>query len=562
MPNNDQIILDQVLEQERTQRAPTASKSTFFEVFVAEQMLKDFDLSDEEIESGLVGNGGDGGIDGIYLFANGDLVREDFDPSPLKKNVDLQVIVIQSKVTASYDEESINRLVAVTRDLFNLAQPVDKFKTVYNDSVRSAVTVFRLMYQSLAARFPALRFQYVYATRGDSKQVHPNVSRKVVADLEPAIKNLFSTANFEFRFLGASELLAIARKQPVTSFPLNVAETIALKGGYISLISLPEFFNFLRSENGLLRKNLFEANVRDYQGPTQVNDEIQKTLRGKREEEFWWLNNGVTLVASKAVLSGKTLTIEDPQIVNGLQTSTEIFTYFTTANAKDESRSLMVRVIEVGKAESRDRIIKATNSQTSIPPSSLRATDKVHRDIEEYLRPFGLFYDRRKNLHKNEGKPAEQIVGISFLAQAVMAIALRRPDNARARPSSLLKSDDDYTKLFSPNHPIELYLVAGKLVKAVYSNLRARDDWASKDRNNLLFYVTMHAAACLAKRAEPSISNLAAIKIDSITDNLINSSVDDVRPLYDALGATDQVAKGRALLARVVQDLQNRFKEK
>ena len=222
----------------------------------------------------------------------------------------------------------------------------------------------------------------------------------------------------------------------------------------------------------------------------------------------------------------------------------------------------MVRVIEVGKAESRDRIIKATNSQTSIPPSSLRATDKVHRDIEEYLRPFGLFYDRRKNLHKNEGKPAEQIVGISFLAQAVMAIALRRPDNARARPSSLLKSDDDYTKLFSPNHPIELYLVAGKLVKAVYSNLRARDDWASKDRNNLLFYVTMHAAACLAKRAEPSISNLAAIKIDSITDNLINSSVDEVRPLYDALGATDQVAKGRALLARVVQDLQNRFKEK
>jgi hypothetical protein len=67
MANNDQIILDQILEQQRAQRAPSASKSNFFETFVVEQVLKDADLSDEEIESGLVGDGGDGGIDGIYL---------------------------------------------------------------------------------------------------------------------------------------------------------------------------------------------------------------------------------------------------------------------------------------------------------------------------------------------------------------------------------------------------------------------------------------------------------------------------------------------------------------
>ena len=55
--------------------------------------------------------------------------------------------------------------------------------------------------------------------------------------------------------------------------------------------------------------------------------------------------------------------------------------------------------------ESRDRIIKATNSQTVVPPSSLRATQRIHRDIEEYLQQKGLFYDRRKNHYKNEGKP-------------------------------------------------------------------------------------------------------------------------------------------------------------
>lgn len=46
-----------------------------------EQILKDFDLSYEEIESGLVGAGGDEGIDGIYSFANGQLIEDDSETS-------------------------------------------------------------------------------------------------------------------------------------------------------------------------------------------------------------------------------------------------------------------------------------------------------------------------------------------------------------------------------------------------------------------------------------------------------------------------------------------------
>jgi hypothetical protein len=85
------------------------------------------------------------------------------------------------------------------------------------------------------------------------------------------------------------------------------------------------------------------------------------------------------------------LTIEDPQIVN----------YFQKHNTIDEKRNLLVRVIVPPVTESRDRIIKVTNSQTQIPVASLRATERIHRDIEEYLRPHGLFYDRRKNFYKN-----------------------------------------------------------------------------------------------------------------------------------------------------------------
>lgn len=551
MANNDQIILDQILEQQRAQRAPSASKSNFFETFVVEQVLKDADLSDDEIESGLVGDGGDGGIDGVFIFANGELVQEDFDVSTLKKNVSLDVVILQSKTTAGFGEDTLNRLVAVTNDLFDLSKPVDSFKTVYNEGVRSAVENFRAVYKELAARFPSLQFRYVYASRGDASQVHPNVIRKVDV-LKGAISKLFSSAQFSFEFLGASEILRLARRQPTTSFELQVSESISAQGGYVTLVKLTEFAKFIRDEEGKLRKNLFDANVRDYQGTTQVNEEIKKSLQKKEGENFWWLNNGVTIIAAKAVQSGKVITIEDPQLVNGLQTSTEIFNYFQDANTEGDEREVMVRIIVPGKTEISDRIIKATNSQTSIPQASLRATDKVHRDIEAYLEPFGIFYDRRKNQHKNEGRSTEQIISIPLLAQAIMSISMQRPDNARARPSSLLKRDEDYARIFSSEHPIELYLVAAKLIKAVQSYLRGREDLQPKDKNNILFYVTMYVASRLSGKAKPNIQELAKINPEKIDLAAIEDCVTIVLAEYVNLGGSDAVAKGTALQTKLI----------
>lgn len=558
MANNDQIILDQIIDEQRKSRFPSASKSDFFEIYVAEQVLKDFDLSDDEVESGLVGNGGDGGIDGIYTFANGELVQEDFDYEPLKKNVLIEVVIIQSKTSESFGEDSMNKFIAVTGNMFNLARPLNDFKTVYNEGVRSAVEIFRRLYTGTASRFPRLLFRYIYATRGDSKSVHPNVARKAT-DLQTALNGLFSSAKFEFVFVGASDLLDLARRQPITSYEMEITESLSAKDGYISLVRLAEFSKFVRDDSGQLRKSLFDANVRDYQGSNQVNEEIQKSLQERGKEDFWWLNNGVTVVATKAVQSGKVLTIEDPQIVNGQQTSTEIFNYFQGNNTTDDNRCVMVRVIVATEPASRDRIIKATNSQTSIPPASLRATDKIHRDIEEYLSPFGIYYDRRKNSQKNLGRPVEKIVSISLLAQSIMAIALQRPDDARARPSTLLKKDEDYKLLFSVEHPIEVYFVAAKVIKAVQSNLRLRNDLIQKDRTNLLFYVAMHVAASLVKKAKPTIKELAGIKVDALTDEVLQASFNDVKVIYDGLGASDQIAKGTQLLSRLKQELSNQY---
>ncbi|APR37439.1 AIPR family protein [Paraburkholderia sp. SOS3] len=555
MSSNDKIILEQIIDQQHQERAPSTSKSEFFEIFVAEQVLKDFDLGYDEIESGIVDGSQDGGIDSMYVIVNGELAQEDFDISSLKKGVVIETVLIQSKLTDGFSETAVEKLTASTEDLFNLAKDLDALKSVFNEGVRASVGNFRRIYSGLASKFPTLRFRYVYATKG--ADVHPNVVRKTEI-LGEKLGGLFSHSDFSFDFLGASKLLSLARQEPPSAYSLSLAENpISSAGdvGYVSLVKLRDFDAFIRDEIGRLRRNLFEANVRDYQGSTTVNEEISASLRTTGGEDFWWLNNGVTIIAAKATVSAKTLTLEDPQIVNGLQTSNEIYRYFKEANTLKDERNLLVRVIVPTKPESRDRVIKATNSQTTIPAASLRATDKIHRDIEEHLRPYGLFYDRRKNFYKNEGRSVDQIVSISLMAQAVMSILLQRPDDARARPSSLLKKDEDYAKVFSTAMPIGLYRVAAVIVKRVFSALRARADLDAQGRNNLLFYVSMRVAAVAAGLAEPDPADVASIDTSSIDDVDIAKSVDIVKCMFDALGGDDQVAKGSQLVAKLKEEI-------
>lgn len=552
MAKNDRIILDEILKQRQAEVDPGITPSGFFELFTAEQVLKDYDLSYDEIDSGLVGDGGDGGIDAIYVLVNGELVQEEPDYSHLKKNITLELVIVQAKTSAGFQETPVERFLTVSEDILDLSKAPSALCATYNELLVEAITCFRTVHNQLAAKFPAFRVRYYYASKGDNPDA--NVRNKV-EKLQAAVKRHFPSSEFSFKFLGASELLTLARRSPQTTYVLPLAENpISSAGqvGFVCLVHLREYFTFISDGSGGLRRNIFEANVRDYQGRTEVNDDIQHSLQKPHEEDFWWLNNGITVLATKASQSGKALTIEDPQVVNGLQTSTEIFNYCKKFNTENDDRKILVRIIVPSEAESRDRIIKATNSQTAVQQASLRATDKVHRDIEEFLRPRGLFYDRRKNYYKNDGKPRDKIVGISHLAQAVMAILLQRPDTARARPSSLLKKDEDYGKVYSDSHPIEMYYTCAEIMRRVEDYLRLpATGLTPKDRNNLRFYIAMHVTAKLTGKMTPGSSDLAKAELSKLDVALLQQSTTLVQAAYKTLGGTDQVAKGSQLVGAV-----------
>lgn len=554
-PTNDQIILGQIIKSKCAESGNELTESEYFEIFSASEILKDYDLSYDDVKYGIVGDGGDGGIDSIFTFLNGELVKED---TPINKNQKKNIIelkIIQSKTSASFKEDSIIKLRESAEDLFNLANDPNDYCKRYNHDLIDRVKIFRCVYETLAAFFPSLDINIYYASQGN--EVHPNVLGKV-DKLREDINKLFGGASFDFEFIGAKRLLELTRDIPATSRKLEIAESpiSTESGSYVCLVTLSKYFEFI-CDSGSISRSIFESNVRDYQGSVVVNTGIKNTLSNKNSDNFWYLNNGVTIITPKAVSAGKQLTIEDPQIVNGLQTSHEIYRYFSELEEpKPDERSILVRIICEQDEEARDRIIRATNSQTSIPPASLRSSDEIHRNIEDFLKANGYYYDRKKNYYKNQGMPLGKIISIPYMAQAMMSITLLKPDSARARPSTLLNSEKEYRKIFSLDTPIDVYLKVVQIMKGVENFLKpdvCGVGLERKDITNIKFYVAMLVGITLAEGKEDITNKLAILPKVEIQDDVLINALNETYEKFKELGATDQIAKGPNLLAALLQ---------
>ena len=551
MSKNNQILLDAIVKQEMEDLAEQVSLNEFFEFYSAQQVLKNFELSYDEINAGITGQSHDGGLDSIYLLVNGDLIKEDDQISgKYNKNVDIELILIQSKYENSFSEDPLLKLSRLCRSLFDLDFNPEDFSGQYNDHVLSAFERFKTTYVGLITKKPKLKISVYYVSKG--LDVHPNV-QKQADNLKIDIQDKLPAADVVVEFLGAEKLVKMAQERPNNVFRLKISETplSTSEQVFIALTNLSEYYKFITDGEGNLVRHIFESNVRDYQGKTNVNNEIQETLENPGKEEFWWLNNGVTILATEVTApGGKELVIHNPEIVNGLQTSSEIHRFFSLNAEKvtQEKRDVLVRIIVPENEATRDRIIRATNSQTPIPKSSLRATDQVHRQIEDFLKPRGLYYDRRKNFYKNEGKKTKEIISVPFMSQCLISTLMQKPDFARARPSTLLEDDDSYSKLFHKNNDLNTYYTIVKLGREIEERLKSSKKFATSEMADIKFYI-LYAACCLMTNSlYPNNGMVSKLSSGDLTDEIYNFSLGITFDLYKDLGGTNKVAKSPKLL--------------
>lgn len=316
------------------------------------------------------------------------------------------------------------------------------------------------------------------------------------------------------------------------------------------LARLPDYFSFVSDESGQLRRYLFESNVRDYLGEGQVNQDIRRSLERKSSpdaEDFWWLNNGVTILATHATVVGKDLSLENVQIVNGLQTTETVYHYFSDGGDRQDDRAILVKIILTSDEQARARIVKATNYQSSVDLASMRGLDKIQHDIEHFLADHGWFYDRRKNFYKNQGRPAERIVSISYLAAAVRAIALGDPVRSGRQRSRSLRDEDVYAQVFNPSWDLNVFLASLEISHKIETILQARRTVFETPPIALVHYVGYVYACSKLKKSKYRPAEIAQLAGSLPDEREVFAIREDLQAAGARLGATGRRVEGVAL---------------
>lgn len=558
---NMQVLLKSLIEKEYEEDCNEFTTiEDFFEFFSAKIVLKSYTLSDEEIMQGIKGAGNDGGCDAIYIFCNGLLVKEDFlENREIPSDSLLEMIIIQSKTSTSFNEDVIMKWKTVSINLFDLNKDVADYSKRYNEDVRDSFQLFRDVYTALIRKRIKLTLKYWYISEGE--QIHPNVKQQG-EELKENVKGLFPSAKVSVEYFGAEKIMEILNTPDVRDYELILADnpiSLGVNKDYIALVSLGKYYNFITNGSDTLEQSVFESNIRDYQGSVVVNKEIHNTLVQNDSIDFWWLNNGITILASNiSPVTSRSLIITEPEIVNGLQTSNEIYNFFSEYPEKldSDSRHVLVRIIVPSTETVRDDIILATNNQTSIPKSSLRVSDSIHWQIEMFFKQRGLFYDRRKNHYKNLGKKRSEIISVSYLAQSLIAVLLQKPNYSRARPSTLLTNNDYYNFLYKGEIDLIVYYKIIIWANRIKNYLRQCGLYNTSQQGDLLFYVLYYSFARKNNSHKISPKDVQSIDAEALSDGDIAEYCNHIYEIYHSLGGTGKIAKGSQIIEMLIREFE------
>ena len=147
---------------------------------------------------------------------------------------------------------------------------------------------------------------------------------------------------------------------------------------------------------------LFEENVRDYLGGLgKINKAIIATLSNPKERSnFFYYNNGITIICDSADADAKIVTMNNPQIVNGCQTVNSI----AEALSQDDDPSgnfkevyVMVKILVLDKITLNKKgedfyrtIVKYSNSQNAINEKVFGATLQPFFTIQDSIKKQGF----------------------------------------------------------------------------------------------------------------------------------------------------------------------------
>ncbi len=531
----NKVILDacikQFSEQNGFDKLPEDEK---FEYFCALQLTKNSETSFSEIENSVTDGGNDGGIDSFLVLVNDRCVStlEDLNEVKVTERAHIEIFFIQSKTGESFKEAALDKLLASWPSIINLDLNTANLLTQFNPDLVEKIELFRAIWKESAVKRAELCIRVRYCTKADTTHVNGPLKHKK-SQLEKNIKAAIPYADVDMQLLSASELLEIYQQKTIETLELPFSENptpVSLtkdKYGYIGVVKIYDYIKFITDqESSQIRESIFESNIRHFLGEVDVNKKIADTLINDTQNDFWWFNNGITIIADTCSLLPKTLVLKNVKIINGLQTSFTIFENSVNITNVDP-RTILVKVILASDKEVVDKIINASNYQNAVPPVLLRATDKIQRDIENYCLAEGFFYDRRKGFYRNSGRPATKIFTIQDMAQAIKTVIFHDPATARRNPTTIIKSDTSYNSIFDESKPFSSFLNSVLLVQRV-RNFVAQNVTPELrgTMRNFTFHIARTLSAIIFKNPNYAHVEISKLDLTLITDELCKESWD------------------------------------
>lgn len=462
----DRIVQSYIDDFLKSQQIRENELSKQFEMFssycaVAQQYTELFDLNDI-----LTGAGGDCGIDGIAIIANGTIIsstEEVDDLIELNKGLsDILFVFIQSKTTSGFSSSEMGTFGAGVVDFFS-----ETPQFVRNQFIQEKSDLINYIFNK-AVHFKSKPCCFLYyVTTGKWVDDQNCVARKnmIIHDLEEL--DLFKEVQFipvDVNLIQKyyRNTIDVIETEIDFSQKILLPDIPKIKQSYLGYVDYSEYLKLIVGENGEIRKNVFYDNVRDYQGDNEVNLEIAETIKSA-SDKFILLNNGVTIICKKLSNLRNKFTLTDYQIVNGCQTSHVLYynKEFITGTLQ-----IPIKLIETLDEDTVNNIIKATNRQTEVTNEQLIALNEFHRKLEAFYQTFSgiqkLYYERRSKQYNYMAEVEKvRIVTISTQIKAAAAMFFDKPHLASRYYGRLLKSVDG---IFNEEHKLSPYYTCAYLL--------------------------------------------------------------------------------------------------
>ena len=412
------------------------------------------------------------GIDGIAIIINDKLISEESDLAKFGESEPIKIRIgfIQSTIKGSFDEQ---KLRAFTDEVVNFLVGKSKIEPYY--TIYSKLLDVSGDYISRIVETPRVSLFFLSARTSHNIQDDKINIEKAKITSRNELENKCHLDNFciyqkeeiknEYDKISKFHTPEITFEKSVSLSSVDKVELSLL-----TIIKFSELKKLILTPDGNLKERLFVENVRSYIGSTNVNLDIRNTLNTDSQKQYFpFLNNGLVIICDKIErhpVIEKSFKLTFPRIINGCQTTNELFKKYKKSNDID-SVEIVAKVISTKDNEIKKRIIYSANNQNSIS-KDLQSLNEFHEKIENYFlgkdsSNYHLYFERLRGQHSNVIPPYSKI-NIETLARVFISVFLKKPHEMKSSALAIIENYQEKKLVFdSANHNPNQYYYCGVL---------------------------------------------------------------------------------------------------